>query len=360
MNRPLSWAGSQRGYGLLEILIALAISGVLIGVLLQFAVSAHALAGAQGEVADLQQRARVAVETMRHEIGLAGAGPSRGPLSQVFAPIVPARSGSSGADPEMSFHSDRISLIYVPDHGAQSHLASAMATSGSPIVLDGTGCRPASACGFAAGADALIYEANGIGGAHEVFTIGSVDAAVNILTPTAALSRPYSGQAVIALAVQRTFYLDQPGKRLMLYDGARSDVPLVDHVVALRFEYYGDPRPDSVPAPPPGDSNCAYAGSPPLPLLANLGGAGPRIMSQSVLTDGPACGQSPYRFDADLLRIRRVSFTIRLEAESGEFRGRGAAFSTPGLSRSSARIAADQQTTVDVTPRNLVVRSVIP
>jgi prepilin-type N-terminal cleavage/methylation domain-containing protein len=360
------YAATERGYGLLEMLIALAISGVLIGVLLQLAVFAHASAGVQGELADLQQRLRVAVETVRHEIMLAGAGPSHGPaggpLSSVFAPIVPARIGTLGADPDMSFHSDRISVVYVPDNGAQSRLVSDMATSGSPIIIDGAapGCRPASACGFVAGADALLYEATGVGGAHEIFTVGSVDASTNSITPAAALSRPYSQQAVVAVVVQRTFYLDQPGKRLMMYDGARSDVPLVDHVTALRFDYYGDPRPESVPAPPAGESNCAYAGSPPVSLLTNLGGASPKLMSQAMLTDGPPCGQSSHRFDADLLRIRRVSFTIRLEAESGEFRGRGGAFSTSGVSRASARMVADQQATVDVTPRNMITRSVIP
>jgi hypothetical protein len=134
----------------------------------------------------------------------------------------------------------------------------------------------------------------------------------------------------------------------------------VDHVAALQFEYYGDPRPDSVPVPAAGESNCAYVGSPPVPLLADLGGAGPKLMSANVLTDGPACGQPPYRFDADLLRIRRLSFTIRLEAESGEFRGRGAAFATSGVSRSSARMVSDQQTTVGIAPRNLAARNVIP
>jgi prepilin-type N-terminal cleavage/methylation domain-containing protein len=359
MIGPQLSASSQRGYGLLEMLVALAISGVLIAVLLQLAVSAHLSAGVQGEVADLQQRLRVGVETMRHEIVLAGAGPSAGPLSRVFAPILPARTGTIGADPDMSFHSDRISLVYVPANGAESRLLLDMPTSASPIAIDGTHCRPGSACGFVVGADALIYEVNGLGGAHEIFTIASVDVTANILTPSGALSRPYSSQAEVAAVVQRTFYLDQPAKRLMMYDGARSDVPLVDHVAALQFEYYGDPRPDSVPVPAAGESNCAYAGSPPVPLLANLGGAGPKLMSANVLTDGPACGQPPYRFDADLLRIRRLSFTIRLEAESGEFRG-GAAFSTSGVSRSSTRMVTDQQTTVDVAPRNLAARNVIP
>ena len=154
---PQSFATAEGGYGLLEMLIALAISGVLIGVLLQFAVSAHTSAGVQGEMADLQQRLRVAVETIRHEIMLAGAGPSRGQarggLSQVFAPIAAARTGTSGADPELSFHADRISLLYVPDNAAQSHLVSDMVASGSSIVIDGAapGCRPGSACGFLPG-----------------------------------------------------------------------------------------------------------------------------------------------------------------------------------------------------------------
>lgn len=360
MSAPQSSPSSQCGYGLLEMLVALAISGVLIAVLLQLAVSAHVSAGVQGEVADLQQRLRVAVETMRHEIMLAGAGPSRGPLSRVFAPILPARTGAIGADADMSFQSDRLSLVYVPANGAESRLLSDMSTSASPILLDGTNCRSGSACGFVVGADAVIYEVNGIGGAHEVFTIGSIDVTTNMLTPSGALSRPYSRSAEVAGVVQRTFYLDQTAKRLMMYDGARSDVPLVDHVAALQFEYYGDPRPNSVPVPASGESNCAYAGSPPVPLLANFGGAGPKLMSASVLTDGPACGQPPYRFDADLLRLRRVSFTIRLEAESAEFRGRGAAFSTSGVSRSSARMVGDRQTTVDVAPRNLAARVVIP
>jgi hypothetical protein len=140
----------------------------------------------------------------------------------------------------------------------------------------------------------------------------------------------------------------------MMYDGVRSDVPLVDHVVALRFEYYADPRPDAVAAPASGESNCAYGGSPPVSILANLGGSAPKPLTAALLTDGPVCGQSPYRFDADLLRIRRVSVTIRIEAESAEFRAGGPAFASPGIARGGARMLPDLETTVDVTPRNMV------
>jgi prepilin-type N-terminal cleavage/methylation domain-containing protein len=356
----------RRGFGLVELLIATAIGLIVLAVLLQFAASAHTLTAVQGETADLNQRLRVAVETMRHDLTLAGAGPtrgpSRGPLNATFPAIVPARAGDTRSDPEFAFHSDRISVLYVRDDAPQTRVMSSMATAGSPVAFDGNapGCRPGSACDFAVGTDVLIYEASGIGGAHEVFTIGAVDAASNLLTPAATLSWPYSARARLAGVVRRTYYLDAPGKRLMVYDGRRSDLPLVDHVVDLRFAYYGDPRPDSVAPPEAGTTNCAYAGSPPTSLLAFLGGSGPKPMDASVLSDGPPCGQPPFRFDADLLRIRRVSFTIRLEAESAQFRARGTTFLSPGVSRASARSVADLQTTVDVAPRNLASPVVMP
>lgn len=362
-RRPLP---DPRGFGLIELLIATAIGLLVLSVLLQFAAAAHALVGTQGETADLQQRVRVAVETVRRDLMLAGAGPirgpSRGPLNAVFPPIVPARVGASGSDSELSYRADRISILYVRGDAPQTRVAAGMLSAGSPVVIDGAaaGCRPLSACDFTVGADVLIYEASGVGGAHEVFTIGAVDAANNFLTPDAPLSRAYSAQARIAGVVRRTYYLDAAGKRLMVYDGARSDVPLVDHVVDLRFDYYGDPRPESVLPPPPGTSNCAYAGSPPVSLLTNLGGEGPKLMNASVLTDGPFCGESPFRFDADLLRVRRVSVTMRFEAESGEFRAGGLAFRSPGIARSSSRTVPDIQTTIEVAPRNMARRLVLP
>ena len=359
-------AADLRGFGLLELLIATAIGVVVLAVLLQFAAAAHILTGVQGETADLQQRLRVAVETIRHDVMLAGAGPirgsSRGPLNNVFPPILPARTGATGSDPELSFHSDRISILYVPHDGSQTHVTADMATAGSPIAIDGNapGCRPSSACDFTVGTDVLIYEADGVGAAHEVFTVRAVDPANDLLTPSAPLSRPYVAPAQVAAVVRRTYYLDTSGKRLMMYDGARSDVPLVDHVVDLQFAYYGDPRPDSVPPPAPGAANCAYAGSPPVSILTNLGGDGPKLMNGSLLTDGPPCGHPPFQFDGDLLRIRRVSFTVRVEAESAGFRARGTSFASPGISRASARSVADLPITVDVAPRNMARRVVFP
>jgi hypothetical protein len=352
----------ENGYALLELLVAAAISGALLGVLFQFAVSAQASVGVQGDVADLQQRLRVVVQSMGHDLLLAGAGPSRGaaggPLARIFAPLVPARLGLIGADPELSFQEDRLTIVYVPDTRAQTKVAVGMIDGASPVAIDGNapGCPPGQACDFAEGDRAVIFEPDGPGSAHELFTIAAVDPAWSTLTATAPLSRPYPAGSRVARIVQRTYHFDRAGKRLMVYDGYRSDVPLLDHVVEVRFAYFVDPRPESVAASAPGIANCAYAGSPPLPLLANLGGAAPKLLRAAQLTDGPICGEAPNRFDADLLRIRRVLVSLRLEAESAEFRGTGGGFATAGLSRSGTKYVPDLHATIDVAPRNMVAR----
>jgi len=43
-----------------------------------------------------------------------------------------------------------------------------------------------------------------------------------------------------------------------------------------------------------------------------------------------------------------------VEAESAEFRGRGGAFTTAGLSRGGVKFVPDLETTIDVTPRNMI------
>ena len=108
---------------------------------------------------------------------------------------------------------------------------------------------------------------------------------------------------------------------------------------------------------PPADglSNCAYAaGTPPVPLLADLGGTVLTPLTAGQLTDGPACGRAPARFDVDLLRVRRIGVSLRLETEGAEFRGGGAAFANPGTSLDADRYRPDLQVTFDVAPRNLL------
>jgi hypothetical protein len=344
----------QAGYILAEMLVSAAIAGALVGVLVHFAIAAHAAVAVQSDVVDLHQRLRVVADALRHDLLAAGAGPSSGiavPLIDFLAPIRPARIGS-GADPELSHHADRISITFVPDTRSQTALRAGMAGPGSPLAIDtgAPGCPAGGACGFARGDRALVFSAD----AHDAFTVAAVDPAAGTVTPSAPLSHTYSAASRVVAIVQRVYYLDRPGRRLMVYDGDRSDVPLVDHVVDLRFTYYVDPAARAVRPPPAGAASCAYApGDPPVPLLDELDGSAPALVPPARLTDGPVCGIAPHRFDADLLRVRRVGVTIRVETESAELRGSGPAFATRGRSLGGPKYVPDLQVTFEVAPRNM-------
>jgi hypothetical protein len=198
---------------------------------------------------------------------------------------------------------------------------------------------------------------------------------------------PVQGARVVAVE-WHAYWLDQGpaggAPRLMHSDGGPSSFPAVDHIVGLRFEYAGEPRPPSLlplvdlespdgpwttygPRPPaigvddprdgwPPGENCIFsaAGGVHAPRLAALPGDALVTLEPGMLTDGPWCPDAthPRRFDADLLRIRLVRGVVRVEAAPDSLRGpRGPLFARPGTS-GGARVP-DQEIHFEVAPRNM-------
>jgi hypothetical protein len=103
--------------------------------------------------------------------------------------------------------------------------------------------------------------------------------------------------------------------------------------------------------------NCVYAVQngqqlPRLPNLAN--GFGQVKLTQALLTDGPWCpdANNVMRYDADLLRVRRIRIKVRMQAPS-EMRGpAGALFQRAGTS-GAQQFVPDQEISFDITPRNM-------
>jgi hypothetical protein len=97
-----------------------------------------------------------------------------------------------------------------------------------------------------------------------------------------------------------------------------------------------------------------------VPRLAAFGAPGDGLvpLGAAVLSDGPWCPDSlaPNRFDADLLRVRRVRVAMRAQARPPGLRGTGALFARPGTSRGGGRDVPDAHVAVDVAPRNLNAR----
>jgi hypothetical protein len=148
--------------------------------------------------------------------------------------------------------------------------------------------------------------------------------------------------------------------------GGSQESPVVDRVTALAFEYFAESAPPEVagggtgsartttygPLPPPLDAdnphdawpageNCVFAsdGVTQRPRLAALlpDAHGLTLLPPGALADGPWCpdGASPNRWDADLLRIRLVRVTLRVQAPSP-----------------TARRAPDTEVRIEVALRN--------
>ena len=78
-------------------------------------------------------------------------------------------------------------------------------------------------------------------------------------------------------------------------------------------------------------------------------------MPLPIFTDGPWCPDdaSPNRYDADLLRIRLVRITLRVQAQSLAVRGLDARlFAQPGAAREAVRLVPDLEVRVDAALRN--------
>lgn len=99
--------------------------------------------------------------------------------------------------------------------------------------------------------------------------------------------------AVIGTATT-TYYWKRDTLQLMQYDGSRSDLPMIDHVVRLTFDYL---------AP------------------ASLAGTSLVTVDPATLVDGPWAEDAAHRrFDMDVLRICEVRISLQLEATAPSLR----------------------------------------
>jgi hypothetical protein len=242
-------------------------------------------------------------------------------------------------------------------------------------------------------------------GVHDVVTAGVVQNPLIELQYNGRLSMAYPTGAQVAQVETRTYYLKTNAasglSQLMRYDGHRSDLPLVDNVIGLQFRYFGDPQPPSLttrvtkdtkttepeasgdeqtrhaatygPSPPPIDidngndtwpagENCTFTVQDGqhvsrLPVMAS--GNGLIELPSTMLVDGPWCPDESHahRFDADLLRVRRISVMLRVQAAPASLRGpAGPLFTRGGTATSAGRFVPDQEIHFDVAPRNMILR----
>jgi prepilin-type N-terminal cleavage/methylation domain-containing protein len=393
----LSRAGSERGFTMIELLVSSLIMVVVTGAIFSLMNPAQTTFQVQPEVSDLQQRVRIGVDTLQKDLVMAGAGTYNGQmagaLNYFIAPIMPYRAFGATTDPSQGvfFRDDTVSLIYVPPTPSQTTISQPMPPKSSEIkVNEQPNCPPGKGnelCGFSQGDQAIIFDQNGN---WDMFLITQVqDEAIHMQHRADDFTVGYATNSSLTQAVSAMYYLISDDAtqtyQLMYFDGWNTDLPVVDNVVSLQFRYFGDPQPPRLtgkpltdttgpwttygPKPPtllevrglwPAGENCAFqvVGGQQEPRLAVLGagGLGQVELTKDMLTDGPWCSDAakPNRFDADLLRVRRVRATMRVQAALASMRGpAGALFMKGGTAQAGTRFIPDQEVSFDVTPRNL-------
>jgi prepilin-type N-terminal cleavage/methylation domain-containing protein len=381
----------MKGFTLVELLVAMAITLVVTAATLSLIQPAHEAFQVQPESSDLHQRTRVGIDALQRDLLMAGAGMyaagAVGPLHQFLAPVMPYRAFGSSSDAATGtlFRTDAISLLFVPSTPSQSTLAAAMSAGALGMTIENPATCPAATasqvCGLASGDQVLAFDR---AGEWDLFTVDRAGAGVavtmNGLPPTRGLAA--GSNVTAARAVTYALKPDPAGGAFQLVrsDGFDPAQPLLDQVVNLEFRYWGEPEPPRVvddelqprasygPAPPPlgqtlagwpAGENCTFAlvDGQHQTRLTTLGADGSLVeIAPAILTDGPWCPDegARNRFDADLLRIRRVRFTLRVQAALPSLRGpAGRLFTNGGLARAAGRMVPDFEIQFDVAPRNL-------
>ena len=387
---------SERGFTIVELLISTLIMLGVTSAIFSLLDPSRGTYRTQPEVSDLQQRLRVGTMFLSNDLVVAGAGTPAGgmlmgTLANYFAPIQPYRMGLIGSDPAAGvyFRDDAITMMYIPPNAPQTTLSDPMPQPSSELKVKAQPNCPAGdpLCGFREGQRIIIFDETG---AYDDMTLTEVqDAALHLQhnksLPGQTLSKAYVPPAQIAALLQRTYYYNAATSQLMYYDGDQRDEAVIDDVVDLAFEYFCDPRPPMMikpvtdpkgpwttygPRPPalgtqtssyPAGENCAFlvdggtgthAGR--LPDLSP-GQQGLIPLTKQMLTDGPWCPDSAFamRFDADLLRIRKVAVRLRVQVASSDLRGpAGVLFRRGGTSPGGNRMVPDQEIQFEITPRN--------
>lgn len=343
-------ANDSSGYTLLELLVATAVLLAAAGSLLHLATDGAARSALWNESADLHQRSRVAAAALFTLLDGAAAGTDAGPLSRFLAAVEPKRRAAGTAVPSA------ITVRAVPSNAPSAPIASPLVPGAGTVTLtrDGGCADGAVACGFEAGMTAVVFDAAGNWDTLAVQAIGPDTLLVTDRPSPRSVT--YPAGARVAQIEETTLYFEAAESTLRREQPGASNLPLIDNVVDLQFAYFGDPQPPLRPRPPVGAANCLYdeAGQRlPLPVLEPDHGA-LATLPLTLFSDGPMCGTGATAYDADLLRIRKIRVSVRLQTGVAILRGTDPRlFLRPGSARARDRTAPDVALSFAISPSNL-------
>ena len=336
---------SARGFTLVELLVAAALALAVSMVVVALSLGMGKAFDSSIATTDLTARARAVLAALSAELRDAGSGVVVGAplqdLPDIVPLVLPRRSLAEAALAEPF-----TAITIVRATGAQGSLRDALPAGSALVPLDPAAPSRGQdgTAGFRTGDTAMILDRS----RADPIAITGVDPASWTLTTSTPVRVSFAPGAIVAGIEYTTYGLraDAAGNlRLVRRTGGGAEQPLVDYVTRFEIALWGiadPPRPAIIeswfptygPLPPllgeddgrdvwPAGENCTLlvdgAGNR-APRLASLGPAGALVpLPASVLSDGPWCpdAASPDRFDADLLRVRRIDVEFQLEPVPG-------------------------------------------
>lgn len=283
---------NARGFSTIELLVVFAICSLITGAIAAIVPPARAAFDQTPAVIDIQQRGRIAIDTIAQALRSAGSDVGAATALGPFANVVPA---ALVAEPDESGRRfSRLTSITPKPHAAQGMLLIDQAGGGGPLTLAVTSCPSVNdVCGFRAGTTAAIADGTG---RFDLFAVASTHPGARRIMPSAPFTQPYAAGSIVVEVDAHTFRLEtQPdGSRTLVREtGGGAVQPIVDGVSELSFAPFG------------GADDGAL-------MRLNAG----------VLEDGPWWHGGPDGiYDDDQFRLRRVDIGVRLEAREAALRG---------------------------------------
>ncbi|MFZ5979355.1 MAG: hypothetical protein ACOYVF_01880 [Candidatus Zixiibacteriota bacterium] len=210
---------SNIGVSLLEVLVALAITGVITLAVFRAYVTQHKNYMAQDDISEIQQNARVVIDELSRHIRMAGNN-----MPQGLEPIV-----ASDTDP------DTITLTYRTDD-CETFLSDPM-----PLPSAELKCGSDISC-FHNDQWVYIFEPDSGAATGEWFQITNVQAAaLHIQHNTMSLSKCYGADAVLLAMTQIKFFVDNTTDpahpALMMQLPGQTPQIFADNITDLQFRY---------------------------------------------------------------------------------------------------------------------------
>lgn len=217
MRTDLERLRSTKGTSIMEVLVALFLTGIITAAIFQIYINQHKNWSIQGDVTEMQQNARAAIDELTRQIRMAGYQLALG------VPCIEAYN----TDPDTI-------VINLSDDGCNVTLSAPMPTPSSELLCDGKDVS----C-FYDGQIPYIYDTEA--GEGEYFEISQVQTgSSHIQHNDWPLNRIYDADAIILSLTRYKFYIDysdsaHPNLMLQVSDGTPQ--VYAENIYDLHFKY---------------------------------------------------------------------------------------------------------------------------